>query len=68
RRALALDYGQVGWRLDLARLLIEMGKIPEAMRQARICLQLRPQSKSAEKLVANLSVHPAAFDKEKQEP
>jgi len=68
RRALALDYGQVGWRLDLARLLIEMGKIPEAMRQARICLQLHPQSKAAEKLVADLSVHPTAFDKEKQAP
>lgn len=64
RRALALDYGQVGWRLDMARLLVEMEKIPEAMRQARICLQLRPQSKAAEKLVARLSVNPAAFEKQ----
>jgi len=66
--ALALDYGQVGWRLDLARLLMETGKVPEAMRQAKICLQLRPESKAAENLIADLSVHPAAFDKEKQAP
>ena len=66
--ALALDYGQVGWRLDLARLLMEIGKVPEAMRQAKICLQLRPESKAAEKLIADLSVNPAVFDKEKQAP
>jgi tetratricopeptide (TPR) repeat protein len=58
RRALALDYGQVGWRLELARLLVETGRIREAMREARICLQLRPQSEQAKRLVADLSVHP----------
>ncbi|MFQ6036449.1 MAG: O-antigen ligase family protein [Sedimentisphaerales bacterium] len=68
RRALALDYGQVGWRLKLARLLMEMGKAGQAMRQARICLQLRPQSKAAQMLVADLSVHPAVFDAEKKVP
>jgi len=67
-RALTLDYSHIGWRLDLARLLIETGKIPEAMREARICLQLRPQSKAAEKLVADLSVHPATFDEEVKSP
>ncbi len=67
-RALALDYSHIGWRLDLARLLMKMGKIPEAMREARICLQLRPQSKTAEKLVADLSVHPAVFADEKVVP
>jgi len=68
RRALALDYGQVGWRLELVRLLIEMGKIQEAMREARICLQLHPQSKVAQKLVADLSVNPAVFDEENSVP
>lgn len=68
RRALALDYGQIGWRLDMARLLVDMGKIPEAMRQARICLQLRPQSSTAEKMVADLSVNPAVFASEKVVP
>ena len=64
RRALALDYGQVNWRLTLARLLADTGHIPEAMHEARICLRLRPQSKAAVKLVADLSVRPAVLDKE----
>jgi len=68
RRALALNYNQIGWRLDLARLLVEMGKIPEAMREARICLQLRPQSNAAKKLVEDLSVNPAVFADEKVVP
>jgi len=65
RHALALDYNQVGWRLELARLLMEMGNIQEAIRQAKICLQLRPESKAAKMLVAELSVHPATFADEK---
>ena len=68
RRALALDYNQVGWRLELAGLLMETGKIPEAMREAKICMQLRPESKAAERLVADLSVHPAVFNEEKTVP
>ena len=68
RRALVLEYGQFHWRLELARLLVEMGKIREAMREARICLQLRPQSKEAEKLVADLSVYPAVFNEENTGP
>jgi len=68
RRALALDYGQLGWRLELARLLMEMGEVGQAMRQARTCLQLNPQSKAAQMLVADLSVHPATFDEEVKSP
>lgn len=68
RRALALDYNQVGWRLELAGLLMETGKIPEAMREAKICMQLRPESKVAERLVADLSVYPAVFNEEKKVP
>ena len=68
RRALALDYNQVGWRLELAGLLMETGKIPEAMREAKICMQLRPESKVVERLVADLSVHPAVFNDEKKVP
>lgn len=63
RRALTLDYGQVYWRLELARMLAETKRIPEAMQEARTCLQLRPQFKAAEKLVEDLSVHPAMFGK-----
>lgn len=61
RRALALDYGQVEWRLELARLLAEMQRIPEAIREVRTCLRLHPEFKAAQELLADLSVHPAAF-------
>ena len=68
RRALALNYGQVHWRLDLARLLAEIERIPEAIYEAKICLRLQPQLKEAEKLIADLSVRPAAFDNEIKSP
>jgi len=61
RCALTLDYSQVHWRLKLAELLAKTERIPEAINEARICLRLRPQLKAAERLIADLSVHPAAF-------
>ena len=64
RRALALDYGQVYWRLTLARLLAETEQIPEAIHEARICLRLRPQFKAAEKLISDLSILPGAMSNE----
>ncbi len=60
--ALALDYGQVHWRLTLARLLAETDRIPEAMNEARICVRLRPPFKAAKRLVAELSVHPKMLE------
>lgn len=68
RRALALDYGRVEWRLDLARALAQIQRIPEAMREARTCLQIRPQLEAAEKLIADLSVHPAALNEDGELP
>jgi tetratricopeptide (TPR) repeat protein len=59
RRALALDYSQVQWRFALATLLAKTDGIDEAIREARICLRLRPEFKAAEGLIADLSVHPA---------
>jgi len=58
RRALALDYGQVGWRLELAQLLAEAGHVSEARHEARVCLRLRPQLASAQKLIESLSILP----------
>lgn len=55
RRALALDYGQVNWRLTLAKLLIAEGKPREAIREARICLRLRPELEAARQIIADLS-------------
>jgi tetratricopeptide (TPR) repeat protein len=63
RSALTLNYGQVHWRLELARMLAKAERIKEAMQEARTCLQLRPQFKAAEKLLEDLSVRPAAFGK-----
>jgi tetratricopeptide (TPR) repeat protein len=68
RRALALDYSQVEWRLNLAQVLARMEKVPEAMGEARICLRISPQLKSAERLVKNLSVHPAVLGAEIKSP
>jgi tetratricopeptide (TPR) repeat protein len=67
-RALALDYGQVAWRLELAKLLARTQRIPEAIRQAKICLRLQPHLKDAQQLVADLSVHPAALGEETDSP
>ncbi len=68
RRALVLDYGQVGWRFQLARLLAKTDQIPEAIHEAKICLRLRPQYTAAEKLIADLSVLPGAISKENLAP
>lgn len=64
RQALAQDYSQVSWRMALARLLVKTEKIPEAMHEARMCLKLRPQLKAAEKLIADLSLHPIILNME----
>lgn len=61
--ALGLDYGQVHWRYELARLLAGNDMIQQALHEARICVRLRPQFKAAERLVAELSVNPAGFGK-----
>ena len=58
-----LNYGQVQWRYELAKILAEAERIKEAMKEAKTCLQLRPQFQSAEKLVEDLSVHPALYGK-----
>jgi tetratricopeptide (TPR) repeat protein len=68
RRALALDYGQVGWRLTFAKLLAKSGKTNDAIREANICLRLEPRLKEAEKLIGELSVRGDNFVKEAEKP
>ena len=68
RQALAMDYGRVHWRLEFARLLAKKERIPEAMHEARICLRLRPQLKAAQRLLADLSLHPGSLDGEDKLP
>ena len=64
RRALTLDYSQIPWRLEFARLLAGLGDITEAINQARICLRISPNSKEAEKLLSDLSLSPEGWSKE----
>jgi tetratricopeptide (TPR) repeat protein len=66
RRALALDYSQIQWRLNLARVLAETNRVPEAIHEARIGLRLRPQFRAAEKLIADLSVLSTEVARESQ--
>ena len=58
RRAIALDYGQVRWRMELAGLLVQDHRVLEAMKEARICLRLQPKSKPAEELIRKLAMRP----------
>jgi len=55
RRALLLEYGQVRWRLSLARLLADQGMIADAMRELNTCLRLQPESGSAKRFLDELS-------------
>ena len=68
RRAVELDDSQVQWRFVLARLLADAKKMPEAIREAKICLGLRPQCKAAEKLFAELSALPLTGNDKNQTP
>jgi tetratricopeptide (TPR) repeat protein len=58
RRALELDYGQVQWRFELAKLLAESRLIDDATHEARICLRLSPRFNPAKRLIEELSVLP----------
>ncbi len=63
RRAVALDYGNIHWRLSLAELLADVGAVPEAIHEARICLRLRPQFATAKRLIEKLSVRSDGFER-----
>jgi tetratricopeptide (TPR) repeat protein len=60
-KAVAKDYGQVPWRFELAKCLAASGKTSAAMREARLCLRLRPQWPAAKKFIEQLSLRPASF-------
>lgn len=55
QRAVSLEYGQVDWRLELARSLTDVEKFPEALREVEICLRLRPENPAAVELRAELT-------------
>lgn len=55
-RALALEYGQVGWRMARAQSLVALGRREEAEHELRVVLRLRPKDHAAERLLAELIV------------
>ncbi len=57
-RALIYDYGNINWRLSLARCLADLGNTELAIHQCRICLRLNPSYKPAKKLIEQLSIKP----------
>jgi tetratricopeptide (TPR) repeat protein len=59
RRALGRDYRQIEWRLQLARGLVKLDRIEDAMHELRICLRLRPGYGPAENLLESLGKLPA---------
>ena len=68
RKAVELDDSQVQWRFALVMLLADAERIPEAMREARICLHLHPQCKEAERLLAELSALSRTGSEENRTP
>jgi tetratricopeptide (TPR) repeat protein len=57
-KAVAKDYDQVGWRFELAKCLAMEGDTEASMREARLCLRLRPQMEAAKRLIELVSVLP----------
>ncbi len=52
RRALLLEYGNVDWRMRRAQCLADLGRLTEAMQEAHVVLQLRPEQPAATALLA----------------
>ncbi len=58
QKALEFDYGNLGWRIRLARLLKTIGRKDDAENQAEICLRIDPQMAEAKVLLASLKELP----------
>jgi predicted Zn-dependent protease len=54
RQAVNRDYGQVEWRLELAKALAASNQYQEASREVQVCLRLRPQYGPAQQLQEEL--------------
>jgi tetratricopeptide (TPR) repeat protein len=54
RRAVNLDYGNIAWRLELARALDAAQQYQDAFDEVQVCLRLRPQYPPAQELEAAL--------------
>lgn len=58
RLALDRDYGRIEWRFSLARLLVDIDAVEEALREAETCLRFRPGHTASKRLIERLSVDP----------
>lgn len=56
RKALAANYSNITWRLNLAHLLSSIGRTEDAKHEARICLRLNPNNQLAIRLIEQLSM------------
>lgn len=52
QKAVDREYGQVDWRMHLARAQAQAGQFAAAVQNLRVCLRLRPKLPEAEKLMA----------------
>ena len=57
-RALALQYGMVDWRYNLARLYRQTGALDKAIQEVRRCLQVRPEHMPSKQLLRELLAVP----------
>lgn len=60
QRALVADYGNIGWRMALARLLGESDDTDAAIKECRIVLRLKPGYSQAIRLIEKLSTESTA--------
>jgi tetratricopeptide (TPR) repeat protein len=68
RRALALDYGEVEWRFNLASLLADTGDIRKAIQEVTVCLRFRPEYTAAKWLLDKLSLDSRLVERTQQSP
>jgi len=54
-RALNMDYGNLAWRMDMARLLEATGNFDEAIHYCKICLRLKPGYGPAKDMIERLA-------------
>jgi tetratricopeptide (TPR) repeat protein len=55
RRALDMNFGQVLWRIQLAKMLGDSEQFAAAQRELRVCLRLHPQLAQAQTMLADYS-------------
>ena len=54
KRALNIEYGNVNWRMGLARALEKIGRVTEAISEVQLIRKLRPELRGPEQLLERL--------------